>query len=299
MQIYNNKLYYFDGFTIYYKRLNDLSAEPMPLCSDTLCDHGTSGCPLFLGQMQYALAIDENETVANNNYPIVYISSNWAEYKPELGKWDGDGYRIVRYDSAKNTYQNVISQISNPLGNFCLYKNYIFYTVNDGDAGNNIYAVTKDGKNKYSLDNPECNVYTIIGVEDDMVYYMDMLENIYKSDIELKTRTLLLSQTNSGWGSAYVYGGYLYYADDVNVVYIAGTSEVYDCKIYRTSLEKTSVDSRELVIEKVLHYGLPYIFKVKNKIYFCKPNTNPKLRYLTSDNIANPVPKSNRNKRLV
>lgn len=275
MKIYGNRIYYFDGgkCTVYYKRLNDLSIEPTPLCSDTLCSHDTSKCPLFLGMAPYHMAIDENETAANNNYPIIYISSNWAEYKQELGKWDGDGYRIVRYDSAKNTYETVVSKVSNPIGSFCLYKDYIFYTVNDGDAGNNIYAVTKDGKNKYMLDNPDNNSYVIIGAEDDNIFYMDMLGNIYKSDLKLKTNMLLLPQTKSGWGSAYIYNGYLYYADDVNVVAVLGTTDIYNCLIYRIPVIDAENVSPEPVIENVLHFGiLPYVFQVNNKIYFCKPN---------------------------
>ena len=265
IQIYNNRLYYFNGYTVIYKRLDDLSIDAIPLCSDSLCGHNSKSCPLFLGWRFYKiLAIDKEESIKNKNYPIIYLSYWSANSESSL---DGN-YRISRYDSAKNITEVIVSKVPNLITSFYLYEKYVFYITDDGDSGHNIHVITKDGKNKYSLDNPNNNSYIFVAAENDLVYYSDWFGNIYMSDIKLQTSTLLL-KTNSTMGTAYIYNGYLYYADDYDVAATMGTTEIMNCNFYKISLDNLNAIP-EKIIENVFFSILPYCFVVDNKLYYCQ-----------------------------
>jgi len=265
IQIYNNRLYYFDGTTVAYRRLTDSPENMEILCSDSLCGHASYSCPLFLGwSPSRIMAIDGEESRKNNNYPIIYIS-HWIA-NSESSR-DGS-YRIIRYNSAKNTSEVIISNIPNPIAFFYLYKNYIFYVTADGDAGYNIHSVAKDGRNKYSLDNPNNNLYILIGAENDTLYYSDWFGNIFLSDLQLKSNSFVI-QTNSAMGAAYIYDGFLYYANDYGIAAIMGTTEIMNCNFYRIPLDNLSDIQPEKLIENVFYSILPYCFQVKNRLYYC------------------------------
>lgn len=268
MKIYGDKLFYFDGFTVVYKNLDNPSSDVYPLCSDSLCSHDNASCPLYLGMQVYLMAIDKKESEKNDGYPVLYISSLWCE---SIGE-NIDGYRIIRYDSKTNTSKTIISKIANPINSFYVYGEYIFYTSNDGDNGYNIYVIKKDGSRKIALDNPEQNSYALVGAYGQFIYYTDFLGNLYFSDFKLNQKTFV-KQTKSIFGACYICDGYLYYADDISIVDRMGNTDVYNCNIYRIALNTEVTEApAEPVLENVFFDGTPYIFKGQDIFYYCIPD---------------------------
>ncbi len=264
MAVYNDVIYFFDGFSIYCTPSQNREAVTYPVCSDSLCSHQNEQCPLYLGMQPYLMAIDYQESAENDGYPIIYVSSNYVLPNTDM---KSEGFRIIRYDTKSNKSTTILSKIPNPINCFYLYGDKIFYTQNDGDEGYNIYCTDKTTKNSFKLSNSKGDSYTIIGATESHIYYNDLSGNIYRATHELDDSEFVTASA-SVYGSSYIYDNCLYYASDVEVSATMGKTDVYTCTIYKKALSDISSNAT-LLFDGVLYNGMPYFFVYDKWAYYC------------------------------
>jgi hypothetical protein len=236
----------------------------IPVCSDPLCDHKSPSCPLFLPTI-YSFVIDENESAANGNMPVIYVAYNEMYWDWDTKTIVDNGYCVKRYDARKNTTENIISGSKIAISQLYIYGDTIYYITDHGDEGYKLNSMNKSGEDIKTLksDHDACFIVDII---DNSIFYRDFKNNIYRTDFELSSDEFIMQNADF-----VICGNFIYYSDSIETAVVFEGRTFKKCKIYRVPLDNQSAEP-ELILEDV-YYDTGALLKLNDHtILFERPD---------------------------
>ncbi len=271
LYFYQGSYYY--GGTLKYQNIDDMKDRGIPVFNDTSTEDPFSN---KLGDVY--MVVDKQATKENGGAPVLLIAHHLID-DPVTEDWTKN-YKLI----SLNTQTKEITTLAEDLGttrfhNFWLYGDTIYFSLWDRPAGASpedpetytMHTISRSGgeikKLNVTFENAEYP--RILGIYNDKIYYTtwvnpnldldeadpDVIKNtieshkLWVSDLNFENREFLMTLDQRNL-DVYIDNGYLYYADNYEVVSIDKHDNYY-ADIYRKPLEGFKTAKPELLLEKV------------------------------------------------
>ncbi len=231
--VYGDYYFFVSEGNILYQHLDDIQETPLNIYSDPLATGDDN--PFGYAGFSFIL-VDEALTAENDGYPVLLFAHINLRSNNVC-------YQIFLYDLKTNKITMIKDKIRDNVQSLCLYGDYIIYTTNEGDDGYNIHRVMKDGSGYMKLENPENELYRVIEVYDDRVYFYDGALQVYSMSLDFDDVEYVLSY--AGMSDPFIRDGYIYYPQYVETIEfendVTGEVTYYpSCNLCRSSISNPS-----------------------------------------------------------
>ncbi len=212
-----------------------------------------------------AFVVSPKLTWENSGSPVLIMAKKYRDNEK-----DADFYRLYHYDTAANKVTVIKESIDYPserthMYNLVNYGDSVFFTLDAGKMGCDIYRINIDGSDYIKKENKHKEQYWIIGVYNDRIYYTNQVGSLYSNSLMLDDEKSICS-TNAAFQVAVVANSIIYAKKGVSYVTYEDTKyESYT--ICRRQLD--NLENEEIIFENVaLMQG------IGDKIYYnlCEPH---------------------------
>ncbi|MBR2635365.1 MAG: DUF5050 domain-containing protein [Clostridia bacterium] len=245
--IYRNYFFYTGTengkYYLRYQDLNHVAEKGHPWVDDALASEGEK--PFQYIAKNFFL-VDEAATSRNEGHPILII---YYRYNVD-GRPGAYGYRLSKFDTLTDKETVILENPPGGLIGFMLYKNTIYYTVNEGADGYSKYSVNTDGSDHKQIRKASLDFENIHLIYDDKIYYSKGTgKQLYRSNLDFTEEEYLLDHdSHSG---EFVSEGYYYYCDRAGEMKVPGGDRIISTyNLYRRPLSDWKREG-ELVLENV------------------------------------------------
>ena len=205
VMIYRDTIYYnvLEGSSakIKYQNLNNIRNKGAELGADPLASSTSGGLfndvepwPFFL--------VDEEATSKNGGMPVFIIACDYSKTETM------DVYRIFSYNSKDNSVKVIYEEPEN-IQWLALYGDYIFYETAEGDKGDILHRVKKDGSEHIEMENKDALGNKIHYIYEDKIYYVHGAKGLYSMNLDFSGSEYLFDVSNGRY--SFAYDGYIYY----------------------------------------------------------------------------------------
>ena len=205
VMIYRDTIYYNvlerSSAKIKYQNLNNIQNKGAELGADPLAGATSGGLFNDVDPWPFFL-VDEEATTKNGGMPVFIIACDYS--KNEMT----DVYRIFSYNSKDNTVKVIYEEYEN-IQWLALYGDYIFYETAEGDKGDILHRVKKDGSEYIEMENKDALGNKIHYIYEDKIYYVHGGKGLYSMNLDFSGSEYLFDVSNGRY--SFAYDGYIYY----------------------------------------------------------------------------------------